>query len=86
MRIACLADGSAWALVQPEHLHHLQARHPVAVPLFFDQPAVPAIGHMQHRVRAQITDQVFTLHRPPARWRLTCMHRCWSATRAACPH
>lgn len=24
MRVACLADGSAWALVQPEHLARLQ--------------------------------------------------------------
>jgi hypothetical protein len=26
MRIACLADGSAWALVQPDQLARLQAR------------------------------------------------------------
>lgn len=26
MRVACLADGSAWGLVQPEQLARLQAR------------------------------------------------------------
>ena len=30
MRVACLADGSAWALVQPEHLARLQASAPPA--------------------------------------------------------
>eukprot|EP00208_Stichococcus_sp_RCC1054_P006330 CAMPEP_0206141976 /NCGR_PEP_ID=MMETSP1473-20131121/14954_1 /ASSEMBLY_ACC=CAM_ASM_001109 /TAXON_ID=1461547 /ORGANISM="Stichococcus sp, Strain RCC1054" /LENGTH=483 /DNA_ID=CAMNT_0053536755 /DNA_START=219 /DNA_END=1666 /DNA_ORIENTATION=+ len=30
MRVACLADGSAWALVQPEHLARLQMSCPLA--------------------------------------------------------